>query len=102
MQTTSKGLTKRLAFVVAISASAILVGPSPAHAQPTHCVQADYYYFGQSFCAGGTGEHRVSVECYGSPNYWVSTPWAPVGVAKRAYCKSGDTTTGKVLAGKRG
>lgn len=93
----------RRATVIALTSAAMLAGSSaliaaPAQAYPQDC--STYTFtgsYGQSYCAYGSGSHRVRVTCAraGQQNYYKYGPWVGTGSVSRAYCNARSSTVQK-------
>lgn len=99
MRTRKFTMLARMMVIVTAVTGTTLINASAAQAWPTGCSAGVDIVGGWSYCSGGTGMHRIDVECQGFPFriYWRSSGWMPVGRYAHAYCDDFwpfQTTTG--------
>jgi len=78
----------RLMVVVTAVAGTTLASAGAAQAWPSGCTVNFSLDGGNSYCSGGTGKHRLSIQCQGpvARIYWVTGPWAAPGHYSYAFC----------------
>jgi hypothetical protein len=96
---TGKLLAKIMIFVTVV-AGTTLVGATGAQAYPSGCSSSVFLDGGYSRCTGGTGWHKIEIECEGFPFrvYWRSGPWDATPGYSYAWCDNIwpiATTTGR-------
>jgi hypothetical protein len=105
MRTRKFAVLARMMVIMTAVAGTTLVGASAAQAWPSGCKSSLELDAGYSYCSGGTGMHRISIECQGPPFrvYWRTGPWMPPGSYSWAFCDYPwpiDTTTGLYSLGR--
>jgi hypothetical protein len=100
MRTRKFAVLARMMVILTAVAGTTLVGASAAQAWPSGCASYLDLDAGYSYCSGGTGKHRISIQCQGpvARIYWATGPWATSGHYSWAFCDHPwpiDTTTGR-------